>query len=58
MSLKEQSRCEVRTATRDEFAVAVKWAEDEGWNPGIADCLTSAPVMLTRTEVCPRPKFA
>lgn len=37
MSLKEQSRFEVRTATRDEFAVAVKWAEDEGWNPGTAD---------------------
>lgn len=27
----------VRSATAEEFAVAVGWARDEGWNPGIAD---------------------
>ncbi len=37
MILKAQSRFEVRTATRGEFATAVKWAEEEGWNPGLAD---------------------
>jgi GNAT superfamily N-acetyltransferase len=28
---------EVRRATRDEFSVAVQWARDEGWNPGLSD---------------------
>jgi ribosomal protein S18 acetylase RimI-like enzyme len=37
MSLKPQGEFEVRMATPDEFAVAVGWARDEGWNPGIAD---------------------
>lgn len=37
MSLKLPNQFEVRTATQEEFAVAVKWAQDEGWNPGIAD---------------------
>lgn len=37
MSVKLESQFEVRTATREDFAVAVKWAQDEGWNPGIAD---------------------
>ncbi|EDX85920.1 acetyltransferase, GNAT family [Synechococcus sp. PCC 7335] len=27
----------VRTMTRDELAIAVKWAATEGWNPGLDD---------------------
>jgi GNAT superfamily N-acetyltransferase len=26
-----------RQATRDEFNLAISWAADEGWNPGLAD---------------------
>ncbi|WP_394690630.1 GNAT family N-acetyltransferase [Hoeflea sp.] len=37
MSLKTAGGFEVRRATPEEFAVAVSWARDEGWNPGIAD---------------------
>lgn len=37
MSLKAQSRFEVRNATPKDFATAVRWAQDEGWNPGVAD---------------------
>lgn len=37
MSLKPEGRFEVRRATPEEFAVAVSWARDEGWNPGVAD---------------------
>lgn len=28
---------EYRQATRDEFNLAVQWASDEGWNPGLGD---------------------
>jgi len=37
MSLKPQGEFAVRKATPDQFAVAVGWARDEGWNPGVAD---------------------
>lgn len=37
MSLKLERQFAVRRATPEEFAVAVSWAQDEGWNPGIAD---------------------
>ena len=37
MSLKVQSRFEVRNATPEDFATAVRWARDEGWNPGVSD---------------------
>lgn len=37
MSLKVQSRFEVRNATPEDFATAVRWARDEGWNPGVGD---------------------
>lgn len=37
MSLKPKGEFAVRRATPEEFAVAVSWAQDEGWNPGIAD---------------------
>jgi len=37
MSVKLESQFEVRTATGEDFAVAVKWAQDEGWNLGIVD---------------------
>lgn len=37
MSLKPEGGFAVRRATPEEFTVAVSWARDEGWNPGIAD---------------------
>ena len=37
MNQNAQDRFEVRTATPDAFAIAVKWAQDEGWNPGLGD---------------------
>lgn len=37
MSSKPQGGFAVRRATADQFAVAISWARDEGWNPGIAD---------------------
>jgi GNAT superfamily N-acetyltransferase len=37
MSLKPQGEFAVRRATAEEFAVAIGWARDEGWNPGLGD---------------------
>jgi GNAT superfamily N-acetyltransferase len=37
MSLKPQDEFAVRRATAEEFAVAIGWARDEGWNPGLGD---------------------
>lgn len=37
MKLEPQGGFAVRRATPEEFAVAVSWARDEGWNPGVAD---------------------
>ena len=37
MKLEPQGGFAVRRATPEEFAVAVSWARDEGWNPGLAD---------------------
>ncbi|MEM8541112.1 MAG: GNAT family N-acetyltransferase [Pseudomonadota bacterium] len=31
------SALSIRAATRDEFSIAVDWAAQEGWNPGIED---------------------
>ena len=35
---------QIRTASREEVDLAVQWAADEGWNPGIhdADCFFAA----------------
>lgn len=27
----------IRTASENEFAVAIEWAKSEGWNPGLDD---------------------
>ncbi len=34
----------IRTMRRDEIAIAIAWAADEGWNPGLSDesCFASA----------------
>jgi len=34
----------IRNATREEVGIAVEWAADEGWNPGLhdADCYYAA----------------
>jgi len=37
MELEPRDGFAVRSATAEEFAVAMGWARDEGWNPGIAD---------------------
>ena len=37
MDLQPQGGLAVRSATAEEFAVAIGWACDEGWNPGLAD---------------------
>ncbi len=37
MSSGSAGNFEVRSATVEEFAVALSWARDEGWNPGVAD---------------------
>lgn len=37
---------EVRTLTPDEVAIAIDWAANEGWNPGLAD----ADVFLSQDE--------
>ena len=37
MKLEPQDGFAVRRATAEEFAVALGWARDEGWNPGLAD---------------------
>ena len=53
----QPSDLEVRIMERDELHIAIGWAEQEGWNPGLADadCFhaadPSAPVFLD----CPAP---
>jgi hypothetical protein len=37
MDLQPQGGFAVRCATAEEFAAAIGWARDEGWNPGLAD---------------------
>lgn len=37
MIVRQHGGIEVRPATRDEFSIVVKWARDEGWNPGLSD---------------------
>jgi len=27
----------IRAITRDELAIPLSWAADEGWNPGLSD---------------------
>ena len=40
----EQDAYQIKTMTRDELALAVGWAADEGWNPGLydAECFYAA----------------
>ena len=37
MDLSAKDKLVVRVATADELAIAIKWAAQEGWNPGRAD---------------------
>ena len=40
----QPSEFELRTMTREKLNLALKWAEREGWNPGLgdADCFHAA----------------
>ncbi|MBU4529556.1 MAG: GNAT family N-acetyltransferase [Hoeflea sp.] len=37
MTAKPRDGFEVRRATRDDFSIAIGWAREEGWNPGLSD---------------------